>query len=150
MLLVDDVEPHVGERGEKRAARTHHHAGRAAADEVPLVVAFTGRHARMHDRHGIAEAAAEAPYCLRGQRDLGHEHARRATPRKDPLDGLQIHLGLTRTRDAVDEYHAAIGRIAGGRYGVKRLRLARGKLRLRRGNMRYVFAAGCQVGIVGA
>ena len=104
----------------------------------------------MHDSHGIAEAAAEASYRLRGKRDLGHEHARRAALHEDPLDGLQIHLGLTRARDAVDEYHAAIGRIAGGRYGVKRLRLARGKLRLRRGNMRYVFAAGCQVGIVGA
>ena len=41
VLLVDDVEPHVDERGEKRAARAHHHAGRAAANEVPLVVAFT-------------------------------------------------------------------------------------------------------------
>ena len=104
----------------------------------------------MHDRHGIAEAAAEAPYCLRGQRDLGHEHARRATPRKDPLDSLQIHLGLARARDAVDEHHVAVGGIAGGGDGVERLRLARGELRLARGSMRCVFVAHRQVGIVGA
>ena len=57
-------------------------------------------------------------YRLRGQRDLGHEHARRATLREDPLDGLQIHLGLARARDAVDEHHVAVGGIAGGGDGV--------------------------------
>ena len=142
VLLVDDVEPHVGKRGEKRAARTHHHAGRAAADEVPLVVAFTGRHARMHDRHGIAEAAAEAAHRLRGERDLGHEHARRATLCEDPLDGLQIHLGLTRARDAVDEHHVSVGGIAGGGDGVERLRLAWSELRLRRGSVHSALIAG--------
>ena len=76
-------------------------------------------------------------------------HAR-ATLREDPLDGLQIHLGLARARDAVDEHHVAVGGIAGGGDGVERLLLARGELRLARGNMRCVFVARRQVGIVGA
>ena len=145
------IEPHVGQRGEKRAAGAHHHAGRAAADEVPLVVALAGRHARVHDGHGIAEAAAEAAHRLRGERDLGHEHARRARPcGEDALDGLQVHLGLAGARDAVDEHHMAVGGIAGGGDSVERLRLARGELRLRRGNMRCVFIARRQVGNAGA
>ena len=104
----------------------------------------------MHDRHRIAEAAAEAPHRLRGQRDLGHEHACRAALREHPLDGLQIHLGFARAGDAVDEHHAAIGGIAGGGDCIERLRLAAGQLRLRRKGAHAAFVAGRQVGTAAA
>ena len=104
----------------------------------------------MHDRHGVAEPAAEAPHRLRGQRDLGHEHAGRAALREHPLDGLQIHLGFTGAGDAVDKHHAAIGGVAGDGDGLERLRLAAGELRFRRRGVRGVFVAGRRIGIAAA
>ena len=98
----------------------------------------------MHDRHGVAEAAAETAHRLRGERDLGHEHARRAPLRKNPLDGLQIHLGLARSRDAVHEHHVTVGGIASGGNGVERMRLARRELGLRRRGKRLRAIAGRQ------
>ena len=80
VLLVDDDEPDVGKRREQGAACAHHHARRARADEIPLVEALAGRHARMHDGHRVAEASAEAPHRLRRQRDLRHQHARACAP----------------------------------------------------------------------
>ncbi len=107
MLLVDHDEAEVRERREQRAASAHHHARRARADEVPLVVAFALAHARVHDGHHVAEAAAEACDGLRRQRDFGHEHARRAAGGQRGLDGLQVHLRLARAGHAVHEHHLA-------------------------------------------
>ena len=42
MLLVDDDEPDLGERGEERGAGADHHARGALAHEVPLVEALAG------------------------------------------------------------------------------------------------------------
>ena len=105
VFLVDDDEPHVAQGREQRAAGAYDHARLAAADEVPLVVALALPHARMHDGHQVAEAAAEARHGLGRERYLGHEHAGRAPGRQSRLDGLQVHLGLARARDAVHHHH---------------------------------------------
>ena len=105
MFLVDDDEPHVAQGREQRAAGAYDHARLAAADEVPLVVALALPHARMHDGHQVAEAATEARHGLGRERYLGHEHAGRAPGRQSRLDGLQVHLGLARARDAVHHHH---------------------------------------------
>ena len=70
MFLVDDDEPHVAQGREQRAAGAYDHARLAAADEVPLVVALALPHARMHDGHQVAEAAAEARHGLGRERYL--------------------------------------------------------------------------------
>ena len=130
MLLVDDDEAHVGQRREQRAAGTDDDARLPAADEVPLVEALALAHARVHDGHRVAEAAAEAPHGLRRERDLGHEHARRAARRKRALDGLKVHLGLARPGDAVHDHDLARRPLARRVDGGERRRLPGGERRL--------------------
>lgn len=60
MLLVHDDKANVGERGEQRRARAHHHVDPPAAREVPLVEALAAGEARVQDGHVVTEAAAEA------------------------------------------------------------------------------------------
>ena len=137
MFLVDHDEPYVAQRNEERAACAHHHAGGPALHEVPLVVALALAHARMHDRHRVAEATAEAGNRLRRERDFGHEHDGVATCRERRLDGLQVHLGLARARHAVDEHHLAALRRARLLDRRERLLLTRREARLRRRNERF-------------
>lgn len=114
MLLVDDDESHVGRGREQRAACAHDDFGRAAFDEVPLVVALAVAHTGVHDGHGVAEAAAETGDGLRGKRDFRHEHDGAAPLGERALDGLQVHLGLAGTGDAVHEHHTPVARGPGG------------------------------------
>ena len=134
MLFVDDDEAHVAQRRKQRRARAHHHTRCSRANEVPLVEALTGAHARVHNGHGVAEAPAKARHCLRRERYLRHEHACRVPCSECCLDGLKIYLGLARAGDAVDEHHLprlACTRCVDSR---KRFGLALRKRRLAAGN----------------
>ena len=111
VLLVHDDETHIGERGEQRRARAHHHVGAALADHVPLIEALAGREARVQDGHVVSEAATKAPHRLRRERDLGDKHDGTAPARELALDGVEVDLGLARARDAVDEHDVADSRV---------------------------------------
>ena len=132
VLLVDHDEPDVRKRREQGASRPHHNARRATTNEVPLVVALTLAHARVHDRDQIAEAAAKAAHRLRRERDLRHEHAGRAPLGERLLDGAQIKLSLARTGDTVDDDNLAAGMLARAVDGRKGTFLPRRERRLRR------------------
>ena len=73
-------------RAKERRAGAHDHARGTAGDHVPLVQALAGRKARMEHGNRLAKARAEAADGLGRQRDLGHEHAGRATGREHALD----------------------------------------------------------------
>ena len=60
--------------------------------------------------HGdrLAKARAEAADGLSRQRDLGHQHAGRATGCEHALDGGEVNLGFAGAGDAVDQHHVAM------------------------------------------
>jgi len=103
VLLVDDDQAEALDRGEHRRARAHAHARLAAAQAQPLVEALAVAERRVQDRDGVAEALDEARHDLRRQRDLGHQDDRPLPPLERRADGLQVHLGLARAGDAVQE-----------------------------------------------
>ena len=123
MLLVDDNETQPGHRREKSAARAHHYAGRTRADEIPLVIALALAHARMHDCDRIAETPAKTRNRLRSQGYLGDEHDGALAAGEGILDRLQIHLGLARTGNAVDEHDFPASPPLGVPDNLERLRL---------------------------
>ena len=86
VLLVDDDEPELAHGAKERGPRAHHHARRPGTHHVPLVQALTRRKARVEHGHRPAEAAAETPDRLGGERDLGHEHDGGATLGEHALD----------------------------------------------------------------
>ena len=86
MFLVNDDKAQVVKRAKERRAGADDHAGRTAGDHIPLVQTLAGRKARMEHGDRLAKARAEAADGLGRQRDLGHEHAGRATGREHALD----------------------------------------------------------------
>lgn len=60
--------------------------------------------------HGdrLAKARAEAADGLGRQRNLGHQHAGRATGCEHALDGGEVNLGFAGAGDAVDQHHVAM------------------------------------------
>ena len=64
----------------------------------------------MHHRHLVAEALDEAPGGLRRERDLGHEHDRRAAALERGGHRAQVDLGLAAARDPVKEQRASLAR----------------------------------------
>ena len=103
MLLVDDDQPDVVQRREHRRARAHADPRLAAAQAHPLVVALADAERRVQHGDDVAEAGLEAPQHLRGERDLGHEHDRRAPGLQRRLHRPEIDLGLARAGDALQQ-----------------------------------------------
>lgn len=62
----------------------------------------------MENGHRLAKARAEAADGLGRQRDLGHQHAGRATGYEHALDGGEVNLGFAGAGDAVDQHHVAM------------------------------------------
>ncbi len=66
----------------------------------------------MQYRHRLPEAPHEAPDDLRRQRDLRHQHDRAPAALQGARGGAQIHLGLARPGDPVQQQRRALGRQA--------------------------------------
>ncbi len=103
VLLVDHDQAEIPHRGEDDRARPDADPRLAGAQAAPLVVARAGGHPRVEQGDRVAEAATEAIHGLRRERDLGHEHDRPAAARERLASGLQVHLGLSRAGDAVEQ-----------------------------------------------
>ena len=106
MLLVDDDQAEVADRGEDGGARADADAGLAAAQAAPLVEALAGGEGRVEDGEAVAEAGAEAGDGLRREADLGDEDDRAAAARERRLDRGEVDLGLAGAGDAVEELGA--------------------------------------------
>ena len=144
MFLVDDDEAQVVERAKERRAGSHDHTCGPAGNHIPLVQALAGRKARMEHGDRLAKARAEAADGLSRQRDLGDEHASRATGREHALDSGEVDLCFAGTRDTVHEHHVAVRIQAGALNLRERLLLAVGKGDRRlaaRGGQRSLLAA---------
>ena len=103
VLLVDDDQAEVADRGEDRRARADADLRLAAAQPLPLVEALAVGEGAVEDGEAVAEAGAEAGDGLRGEADLGDEDDRAAPAGERRLDRRQVDLGLARAGDAVEE-----------------------------------------------
>ena len=109
VLLVDDDDAEIGDRGEHRGPRADDHAGLPGGDAAVLGAAPAPAEAAVQHRDRCAEPGREPGGDLRRERDLGDEHDRPPPELERVLDEAQVDLGLARPRDAVDEHVAATG-----------------------------------------
>ncbi len=133
MLLVDDDQADACERREHRRAWPDAHPRLAAAQPEPLVATLPLRQRRVQDRHHVPEPGLESPQRLRRHRDLGHEHDRGPARVQHRLDRAEVHLGLARAGDAVQQELVLPRTVAGrrcARSGPDRLEQARQRRRL--------------------
>ena len=129
VLFVDDDNAHVFHRGEQRAAGAYHHTGTSFADKIPLVEALTLRHAGMQYRHRVAETTTKAGNRLRRQRNLGNQYNSASALHELIFDGAQVHLGLTRSGNAINQHHMPVLFRGGAGYSGKRFFLMGSKHR---------------------
>ena len=107
VLLVDDDQPEVRDRGEDGGARADGDPRLARAQPPPLVVALALPQRGVQQRDGVAEARLEAADGLRRERDLGHEHDHALAALERRGGGAQVDLGLARAGDAVQQVRPA-------------------------------------------
>ena len=113
VLLVDDEEPDVGQRGEHGEACPDHDIRPARADPAPLVRSLPDAHARVDERHANRQLRPEAIDERQGERDLGYEDDRAPTAREGIGDGRAIHGGLPAPSDAVEERRGRVSLLQG-------------------------------------
>ena len=98
VLLVDDHEAEVADRGEDRRARADYDPRLATGDAIPLVAPLGLPECGVEDRDRVAEALAEPADGLGREGDLGHEHDGAETSRECRFARLEVHLGLAAAR----------------------------------------------------
>ena len=108
MLLVHDDEAKRFHRRKDRRTRADDDARAALPDLVPFIMPLSGTQMRMQDgdkrlQFSRTEPRLEPLHRLRRQRNFRHEHDRALTLLQRVRDGLQIHLRLARTRDAMQK-----------------------------------------------
>ena len=137
VLLIDDDQTEVCVRQKQRRARADHDADFVRRHRQPGARAQPRRELRMPLRRPGAEAGGEAIEELRRQRDLGHQHERLLAPADALGHRLEIHLGLARAGDAIEQgdaeaaaEHLAAQFIRGG--ALRRNEVGRRKVRVGR------------------
>ena len=105
MLLVDDDQAEIFDRGEDRASCSDDNARPLIEDFTPLIVPLPFRKVAMENGHLVfdfCETAFKTIGSLRSQSDFGHENDG-AFPRLDRLlDRLKIDFRLPAPGDAVE------------------------------------------------
>ena len=103
VLLVDDDDADVGERGEDREARADDDVDVAGPDPPPLVRAFAFAEARVEQRDARLEIRAEPVDERHREGDLGDEDEGRPAGRERRGDRLDVDRGLAAAGHAVEE-----------------------------------------------
>ena len=107
MLLVEDDQAEVVDGREDGAARADGDPGLVRPEAAPLVVALALGQRGVQQRDRVPEARLEARDRLRRERDLGHEHDHALPAGQARLRRAEVHLGLARAGDAVQQVGAA-------------------------------------------
>ena len=105
VLLIDDDQTQIGIRQKQRRARADHHRDLARRDRGPGARALSRRDLGMPFRRTHAEALGEAVEELRGERDLRHQDQDLLVAPDRLGHRLEIHFGLARAGDAIDQRH---------------------------------------------
>ncbi len=114
VLLVDDDQPDVGERGEDRESRPHHDVDIGRPDPPPLVRPLALAEAGMDEGHADGEIRAETVDEGHGQRDLRDEDQGRPSALERRDDRLDVDRGLAAAGHSVEQERR---RVAGGDRG---------------------------------
>ena len=105
VLLIDDDQAELRQRGKDGRAGADDHIGQSFADLLPLGVALRGREATVH--HGDPrETAAEPLDGLGGQGDFGQQDDGAFAGGDGPLDRADIDLRFAAVGDAVEQRDA--------------------------------------------
>ena len=108
MLLVDDDEAGIVERREDRRACAHDDVDSAAADAVPLVVAFAVRQPAVLHSDAIAKDLAKHGGNRRRQRNFRNQDEHRATGRQRFGRHAEVQLRLAAAGHAVQQCHVEL------------------------------------------
>jgi hypothetical protein len=103
VFLIDHDQAEIRVRHEQRGARADHDMRVAGGDRGPVARAVARRQPGMPLQRTHAEADGEAVEELPGQRDLRHQDQRLFAAPDDFGNRLEIHLGLARAGDAVEQ-----------------------------------------------
>ena len=103
VLLVHHDAAQIGKRQEQRRPRADDDAGLALGHRPPSGAPHAGGEVGVPHGGRHPEPPREPRQPLRGQRDLRQQDQRLAPGAQGRGDGLQIHLGLARAGDAVQQ-----------------------------------------------
>ena len=109
VFLVDHDEPEVRERGKDRRTGADHYPRLPERHRHPRIETLAGGKVTMPDDHlgaEVGESGTQPTDRLRRERDFGDEEDGRAAFGHDLPNQRHIDLGLTRTRDAVQQVRA--------------------------------------------
>ena len=121
--LVDDQQPHAGQRSKDGAARTHDDVDLAARAALPRIEALSLGERGVQNGNAVAECRLETLRRLRRQRDLRHEHDRATAFPHDAFDRLDVHVRLAARGDAIEKCGLEALRIERGVDPLQRTRL---------------------------
>jgi hypothetical protein len=128
VLLIDHDQSEIGIGQKQRGAGADHNRRLAGRDRGPVTLPRARRQFGVPFQRPHAKALREAVEELSGQRDLRHQDQRLLAAPDDLRDGLEIDLGLARTRDAIEQrdMETAVGRERA--HGIDRGTLLAGKV----------------------
>ena len=119
LLLVQDDQAHVFQRGEDGGPGAQHHLDLAPADTLPLVVALRHPQGAVEHGHLVPKTGGEPPHHLGRQHDLRHQDHGPPPPAQYFLNQTEIDLGLAAAGDALEQHRL---RLPGLRQGPDRLK----------------------------
>ncbi|MCY1453158.1 hypothetical protein D9M71_701320 [compost metagenome] len=103
VLLVDDDQPGVLQRGEQRRTGANDDVGLAVAGGQPGIQALAVVHCRVQQGDPRVETSREALQGLRAEVDLGNQHQGLFAGFQGLADELQVDLGLAAAGDPGQE-----------------------------------------------
>ena len=132
MLLVDDDQADVGQRGEDRQPRADDDVHVAGPDPPPFVGPLALAEPGMEQRDPRVEVGPQPIDQRQRQRDLRDEDQRRTAGFERRRDGLDVDRGLAAAGDAVEQERPRVAGGDGGPDPVDGLGLGREQVAARR------------------
>ncbi len=129
MLLVDDHQPDVGERGEDGQPGPDDDIDLAGPDPAPLVGPLARPDRRVDERHPRVEVGPEPVDERHREGDLGDEHEHRPAAFERGGDRLDVDRRLAPARHAVEQERRRISSLEGRADRADGLRLRLGQRR---------------------
>ena len=108
LFLIYDNEAEPLQRGKDRRPCADHHARRAGTYPVPLVKAFSRRHAAVQQSHLIGKMRGGNPAQHGREADLGHQQHGTVAGLEHFGDEPQVNLRLAAARDSVQKAARAL------------------------------------------
>jgi hypothetical protein len=113
VLFVHADQPQIRDRRKQRRASTDRDAKRVVSQTAPHLRALGATEPAVQNCDLLAEARSKSTYQLRRQRDLWNQHDGAAAAFQALGDGVQVHLGFSRTRHSLQQEVLGVMRFDG-------------------------------------